>query len=138
MEDLHSCTDAQVWATEFCKRFPDSDHEVMMVWFANAIMAGHDNRENFHRETTRHAEALIRELEVALPVLQRPMKYGYNMVEQAAEALASVKDSFQQAEANLQLITMPCSGCQNYPIDHGTNGQCLTCSGENFIPKVES
>lgn len=35
-------TDAQVWATEFKKRFPDVDEGTMIGWFANAIMAGHD------------------------------------------------------------------------------------------------
>lgn len=35
-------TNAQVWANEFCKMYPENDEETMVGWFANAIMAGHD------------------------------------------------------------------------------------------------
>lgn len=35
-------TDANAWATEFCKRNSASDHGTMLGWFANAIMIGHD------------------------------------------------------------------------------------------------
>ena len=56
--DLHSTTDATVWADEFCKRWPtalsqvegregveseDDWREIMVGWFANAIMAGVDS-----------------------------------------------------------------------------------------------
>lgn len=33
---------ARVWAREFCKRFPQSDENLILTWFANAIMAGYD------------------------------------------------------------------------------------------------
>ena len=57
-EKLHSTTDAQVWADEFCKRWtcglcqipgkagvetPEDWNEIMVGWFANAIMAGMDS-----------------------------------------------------------------------------------------------
>ncbi len=39
-------TDAAKWAQEFCKIARDHgqkiDEEIMIGWFANAIMAGHD------------------------------------------------------------------------------------------------
>ena len=56
--NLHECTDASIWAREFCKRFPmglsavegregaidGGDWEGLMIgWFANAIMAGVDS-----------------------------------------------------------------------------------------------
>lgn len=34
--------DAQVWAEEFCKKYPDFDKQEAIAWFANAIMAGYD------------------------------------------------------------------------------------------------
>lgn len=34
--------DAQVWANEFAKQFPEIDKGTMLGWFANAIMAGYD------------------------------------------------------------------------------------------------
>jgi hypothetical protein len=30
------------WAAEFMRLFPDSDEELMIGWFANAIMTGYD------------------------------------------------------------------------------------------------
>ncbi len=59
--NLHDTIDAKVWAKEFCKRWPNAlcqiegkegveseeDWEdIMVVWFANAIMAGVDNQAN--------------------------------------------------------------------------------------------
>ena len=56
---LHSTMDAKIWADEFCKRFTsgfseisgqegvvdgDEWHGQMLGWFANAIMAGVDNK----------------------------------------------------------------------------------------------
>lgn len=54
--DLCSCMDAQVWAREFARRYPcmlceipghegatNEVEEIMVGWFANAIMAGYDN-----------------------------------------------------------------------------------------------
>jgi hypothetical protein len=40
--ELQGCFDATVWASEFCKRFPQNDEGTMLGWFANAIMAGYD------------------------------------------------------------------------------------------------
>jgi hypothetical protein len=44
-EDLNylcSTMDAEVWAEAFCKINRASDKDMMRAWFANAIMAGHD------------------------------------------------------------------------------------------------
>ena len=35
--------DARVWAAEFKRLNPGSDEELMLTWFANAIMAGYDH-----------------------------------------------------------------------------------------------
>ena len=37
--------DANIWAREFCKRFPSMDEGTMIGWFANAIMAGFDEAQ---------------------------------------------------------------------------------------------
>jgi hypothetical protein len=34
--------DAKAWAKLYCKTFPDADEEVMVSWFANAMMAMYD------------------------------------------------------------------------------------------------
>lgn len=40
--DLHKTFDARDWASEFCRIHPGSDYELMLGWFANALMAGWD------------------------------------------------------------------------------------------------
>ena len=35
--------DAALWAKAFCATFPGSDEDLMLAWFANAIMAGWDH-----------------------------------------------------------------------------------------------
>jgi hypothetical protein len=39
---LLSTTDAGVWATEFCRRFPRNEWGAIIGWFANAIEVGRD------------------------------------------------------------------------------------------------
>lgn len=39
--ELMETTDAQVWAEQFCARF-GGDKELMLSWFASAIMVGYD------------------------------------------------------------------------------------------------
>ncbi len=34
--------DARDWAAAFCKLHPDADEDVMIGWFANALMRGFD------------------------------------------------------------------------------------------------
>lgn len=34
--------DARDWAEAFCARFPQVDEELMIGWFANALMRGYD------------------------------------------------------------------------------------------------
>ena len=46
--DCHSF-DAKVWANEFCRMFPNMEKETMLGWFANAIMAGYDYKDNEKR-----------------------------------------------------------------------------------------
>jgi len=52
--NLHDTFDARIWASEFCKRF-NADEDLMLSWFANAIMAGSD-------DTSRKAISAIKEL----------------------------------------------------------------------------
>jgi len=42
MNWLLETMDANIWATEFCKKFPDADHGTMLAWFSCAIMTGFD------------------------------------------------------------------------------------------------
>ena len=34
--------DARDWAAAFCKINPQADEEIMLTWFANALMRGYD------------------------------------------------------------------------------------------------
>lgn len=36
--------DAVDWAEAFCKLFPNMDKDVMIGWFANALMRGYDQK----------------------------------------------------------------------------------------------
>jgi hypothetical protein len=47
---LHSTTDASIWAKEFCKLNPQVDEDLMLTWFANAIMTGYDEAQRRTRE----------------------------------------------------------------------------------------
>ena len=62
--NLHDTTDASVWADEFCKRWPtalcqiegkegveseENFKDIMLGWFANAIIAGADNQARKQR-----------------------------------------------------------------------------------------
>lgn len=49
--DLHQTTDASEWAREFKRLFPDSDESLMLTWFANAIMVGHDAAKRIDGDT---------------------------------------------------------------------------------------
>lgn len=42
--------DARVWAAEFKKRYPDIDEDLMLAWFASAIMAGYDEATRRYEE----------------------------------------------------------------------------------------
>lgn len=46
----HGEFDAQKWAKEFKRLYPDSDEELMLSWFANAIMTGYDKAIQERRE----------------------------------------------------------------------------------------
>ena len=69
--DLHSTTDARVWAQEWCRiardiEATDDDRRVidegwMIAWFANAIMAGYDEARRRYEMTNAH-EARMRSL----------------------------------------------------------------------------
>lgn len=94
---LHGTTDASVWATEFCKRWPsalcqipgkegvsdESDFKATMIgWFANAIMTGVDSvaTQQFNGLTPAEAERLAMLAEEAAEVNQIAMKilrHGY-------------------------------------------------------------
>jgi hypothetical protein len=57
--DLHSTTDAMAWAKEFVKtlrEYPETadphDEGFMVGWFANAMMAQHDELMNGHLSNT--------------------------------------------------------------------------------------
>lgn len=52
--------DARDWAADFKKHFPDADEELMLGWFANALMRGWD--EHAHRYPTAYRLRLLRDI----------------------------------------------------------------------------
>lgn len=42
-KSIHTNPDAMAWAELYKETFPESDKELMLVWFANAMMAMHDH-----------------------------------------------------------------------------------------------
>lgn len=58
MTNLNDTTDALVWAKEFMKTLenPDVelDEEMMLSWFANAIMAGYDEARRKYEMVNAH------------------------------------------------------------------------------------
>lgn len=49
---------AKVWAEEFKKMNPDCDEELMLAWFASAIMCGHDFAWRKQQERIEKLESL--------------------------------------------------------------------------------
>ena len=43
---IHQNPDAKAWAQFDCQCLPDADEELMVGWFANAMMAMHDHLMN--------------------------------------------------------------------------------------------
>ena len=70
LPDPLSTMDADAWATEFCKLWPHPNYkpdfwrDLMLGWFANAIMCGHDHaRREIEAEVDRYGLALKAENE---------------------------------------------------------------------------
>lgn len=68
--NIHTNPDAKAWAEFYKKTFPDSDEDLMLAWFANAMMAMHDHLNNTKiqpLETERQQQAeTIKQLEQQL------------------------------------------------------------------------
>jgi len=62
--------DAQQWANAFCKQFPGPDPDLMIAWFANAIMAGYDTAQQRAAAPQQQGEPVTSEWQ--------PKFYGYN------------------------------------------------------------
>lgn len=68
MRDFVHSTDAQVWAREFMKIWQNEpidilDEDLMLGWFASAIMAGYDEARRKYEMVNLH-EFLMRSMEV--------------------------------------------------------------------------
>jgi hypothetical protein len=68
MNEFTHSTDARVWAAEFMKIWQNEpidllDEELMIGWFANAIMAGYDDARKKYEMVNLH-EFLMRSMEV--------------------------------------------------------------------------
>ena len=68
MNNFTHSTDAQVWAKEFMKIWQNEpidllDEELMIGWFANAIMAGYDDARKKYEMVNLH-EFLMRSMEL--------------------------------------------------------------------------
>jgi len=48
--------DAQDWAKAFCKLNPSADYELMLAWFANALMRGYDEGRSRATVGDEHAD----------------------------------------------------------------------------------
>ena len=70
---IHSSADASDWAKFYKKTFPDADESLMLGWFANAMMAMHDN---LHREQIEPLEAENAKLKKDLHDAVRYLKDG--------------------------------------------------------------
>ena len=62
--------DARVWAAEFCRLFPGSDEELMIAWFANALMRGYDEASREWRPATPRLERVAAEAEALYEALK--------------------------------------------------------------------
>jgi hypothetical protein len=51
--------DARVWAAEFCRLNPGADYELMLSWFANAIMCGYDTHHFRSKEYKRSIRRIL-------------------------------------------------------------------------------
>lgn len=61
--NLQETMDAKVWAGEFMRIFGDRKHDIdadlMLGWFANAIMVGYDEANRRSADKTRGALAIL-------------------------------------------------------------------------------
>lgn len=62
---LHQTTDAAVWAKEFV-RINGGDEELMLTWFANAIMVGHDEGQRRIEQRIAYLEEAAKDLAYTL------------------------------------------------------------------------
>jgi hypothetical protein len=57
---IHTNPDARAWAKFYKETFPDADEELMIGWFANAMMAMYDWVNKTGPLNGDHAEFLIK------------------------------------------------------------------------------
>lgn len=78
--ELHNTMDARKWAEAFCGIFKDRrdeiDEELMLGWFANAIMVGFDHARNTadHIIRGQNRELSAMSYQISLHCHQRPRK----------------------------------------------------------------
>lgn len=97
--NLHNTTDAQIWAEQFCKIFPNSglDEGTMIGWFANAMMAKADAMPSPAEQMIR---ALLGRIETAEAQAREAVMQSLAHLGQAEEAWAAQKAAEAQiAEA---------------------------------------
>jgi len=66
-QSIHTDPRAAAWATLYCETFPEADRDLMMGWFANAMMAMHDW---LHNGKIAELEAQLAEAREALRAVQ--------------------------------------------------------------------
>lgn len=74
--------DAQRWAEEFVKLNPGADHDLMLSWFANAIMAGYDTAQAraTSSESTVTGQLAQKLLEIDAARYRYLRKYGWDLI----------------------------------------------------------
>lgn len=107
--------DAKLWADEFVKLNPGADHDLMLGWFANAIMAGYDTAQ--HRASRSEKPASI------------DLGSYVNAAEiSAADAPHIVVEKLQKAIKNAAPQVNPQSGDSRQPMCHA--GESTTADRE--------
>lgn len=90
---LTGCTDAQIWAEEFVKTCRNNgiekialDEGAMIGWFANAIMAGVDSREDVAEQLSRTREKYVEQMKL-IDELRSEKEELEGAIQQAINAL---------------------------------------------------
>lgn len=102
---IHHNPDAKAWADLFVQTFPAQadQHELMLGWFANAMMAMHDHLAQKEKPAAQDVEALVEALKDAIFWMEQ-MQADINACDRYAGSLADqdlYRQHINEAEAAL-------------------------------------
>lgn len=92
-------TDAQKWARQFINNGPMAiDEDVMLSWFANAIMAGHDEARREYEMVNRHEHSMSMLGIDTKPEASRPEPININELKRLlVEVVSDILDTRDKA-----------------------------------------